>query len=50
MDRVHAPSAVEADFAPPAELILRYRKLPMVVIGSRNLADSPEVSFWKACA
>jgi hypothetical protein len=32
MDRMHPPGAVEADLAPPTELILRYRKLPMVVI------------------
>jgi hypothetical protein len=32
MDRMHAPSAVEADLASPTELILRCRKLSMAVI------------------
>ena len=43
MDRMHALNAVEADLAPPAELILRYRKLRIASTlgGSRAIRSAP---------
>ena len=42
MDRMHAPNAVEADLAPPTELILRYPKASDR-IDSGRITGNPEV-------